>query len=205
MKRTLYYVTDPMCSWCWGFHPVISALHDELPPEIKIRYVMGGLAKDSDSPMPEEVVGYVQEAWRAVEQRTGAKFNWEFWNRCQPRRSTYPACRAVLAASSLRSGAGRLLFEAIQKAYYLEARNPSDSETLIALAEEITPPIERKAFKTAFQSKKTQEALANDLLLCQDLGASGFPGLILEENGTRRAISRGYADRATVWHELRLQ
>ena len=47
MDRVLYYVADPMCSWCWGFHPVLEKVKEVLPDGISPVYVMGGLARDS--------------------------------------------------------------------------------------------------------------------------------------------------------------
>ena len=88
MSETLYYVADPMCSWCWGFQPVLGRVKAALPEEVTLRYVMGGLAKDTDEPMPEETRAYVQNAWREVSATTGARFNWDFWSRCKPRRSS---------------------------------------------------------------------------------------------------------------------
>ena len=100
----LYYVADPMCSWCYGFALEWKRAKDQLA--LPVRLVMGGLASDSDEPMPAEMREYVQSAWRSVAQTTGAGFNHEFWERCTPRRSTYPSCRAVLAAEGMRAGAG---------------------------------------------------------------------------------------------------
>jgi putative protein-disulfide isomerase len=54
-----------------------------------------------------------------------------------PRRSTYAACRAVIAARRQNPGYEEKMILAIQQAYYLEARNPADSHTLIELASEI--------------------------------------------------------------------
>lgn len=57
-QSTLYYVHDPMCSWCWGYHPVWQQLQQMLaqqwPTQLTIRYLVGGLAADSDQPMPLE-------------------------------------------------------------------------------------------------------------------------------------------------------
>ena len=39
---TLYYFGDPMCSWCWGFRPVLEQVDLEYP-ELKRVTVMGGL------------------------------------------------------------------------------------------------------------------------------------------------------------------
>lgn len=94
----LYYVMDPMCSWCYAFRPVFQALLNKLPLNITIEYVMGGLAADSTEPMPQETREYVQSQWRLIEEQTSVNLNWDFWKNCQPRRSTYPACRAVIAA-----------------------------------------------------------------------------------------------------------
>ena len=123
----LIYVGDPMCSWCWGFSRALDGVHD-LVGEVPIRYVMGGLARDSDKPMLDETRAYIQGQWRMVTAETGAEFNWSFWEVNVPRRSTYPSCRAVIAAGI--QGAARLMFEAIQRAYYQQARNPSDLSTL---------------------------------------------------------------------------
>ncbi|MGA1195890.1 MAG: DsbA family protein, partial [Candidatus Latescibacterota bacterium] len=88
----LYYVADPMCSWCWGFQANLMQIKEALPSELPLVYVMGGLARDSAEPMPEDVKAYVKNAWRQVTAETGAVFNWDFWKVCEPRRSTYPSC-----------------------------------------------------------------------------------------------------------------
>ncbi|MFT7481048.1 MAG: putative protein-disulfide isomerase [Gammaproteobacteria bacterium] len=171
------YVTDPMCSWCWGFAPVVEALESETG--LPARLVMGGLAADSDAPMPEETQRYVRSAWDAVERTTGARFNHDFWTRCKPRRSTYPACRAVLAAAGQGPTAGRAMFEAIQRAYYLDARNPSDLSTLDALAAGLVPPIDREQFADDLRSSLIDQRLHADLDEARSLGASSFPTLLL--------------------------
>ena len=59
---------------------------------------MGGLAPDSNEPMTDEMREYIQMNWRKIEHSIpGTKFNYDFWSNCSPRRSTYTACRAVIA------------------------------------------------------------------------------------------------------------
>ena len=41
-----------MCSWCYGFAPILSSIADRLVPGVELRLVMGGLAPDSDEPLP---------------------------------------------------------------------------------------------------------------------------------------------------------
>ena len=192
----LYYVADPMCSWCWGFTPTIEALnaHDQ----IALRYVMGGLAHDSDEPMPADMRAYVQGAWREVAARTGARFNWTFWEECQPRRSTYPACRAVLAAAG--QDRGPAMFHRIQHAYYLEAQNPSNDEVLVHLAAEFGLDTER--FAADLSSASIAAALQDEFHLRRRLQATAFPSLVLELKGTYRWLSRGWKEQATVLARL---
>lgn len=164
---------------------------EQLPQSVGVRYVMGGLAPDSDAPMPDETREYIQGAWRQVSARTGAKFNWDFWTTCQPRRSTYPACRAVLAADAANDS-GPAMFDRIQQAYYLEARNPSDTDTLIALADELG--IDREQFRTDLKSPQTENLLQKDFRLQRELGCRAFPSLVLENNGERQYLTAGYDD-----------
>lgn len=189
MMSTLYYVADPMCSWCWGFAPVLEQVARELPSGVNLQYVMGGLARDSDEPMPEEVRSYVQNAWRQVSNTTGACFNWDFWEKSQPRRSTYPACRAALAAGL--QGVLSEMFAALQRAYYMEARNPSDTSTHLALAGELGLDTDR--FAEDLASAPVEELLQRDFVKRRELGVYEFPSLILETEVGPHSIVRGWA------------
>ena len=91
MSKTLIYVHDPMCSWCYGFAPALAALRAGLPPDLGYRRLLGGLAPDCAEAMPEAMRLQLQETWRRIEGRIpGIRFNYDFWTRCTPRRSTYP-------------------------------------------------------------------------------------------------------------------
>ena len=41
-KRILY-IADPMCSWCWGFAPVIAAIGETFGGDAPLKLVVGGL------------------------------------------------------------------------------------------------------------------------------------------------------------------
>ena len=190
-ETTLFYVADPMCSWCYGFEETWERIQGELASDVRVRYVLGGLAPDSDEPMPAATRDYVRSAWDAVEAATGATFNRDFWTSCEPRRSTWPSCRAVLAAAAQDPAAGPRMFRAIQRAYYREARNPSDAETLVSLARELE--LDADAFSHALNAPETQRRLEEDFVLRDRLGARGFPSLVFERGTSMGTITRGYA------------
>ena len=178
MSVIIYCVVDPMCSWCWGFAPGWRELVSEIPETVTVVDLMGGLAPDNEAPMDSAMRQYVQDAWGAVKARTGAEFNFEFWNKCEPKRSTYPACRAVIAAGEQASGARSLMYDAIQRAYFLEARNPSDAEALECVAGEIG--LDRKQFTEDLGSDHINRIFQLELESVAKLGVSGFPTIVVK-------------------------
>lgn len=176
---TLYYLHDPMCSWCWGFRPTWQKLIRQLPSTVKPVYVLGGLAPDTDNPMPEQMQLNIQDTWKQIQHDIpGTRFNFDFWSQCTPRRSTYPACRAILAARKQNPSADLKMLLAIQQCYYLEARNPSDADVLIDLASNIKLDVNQ--FKQDLVSDEINQQLLKELELCQRLEVNSFPGLVLQ-------------------------
>ena len=186
----LYHVHDPMCSWCWGFRRVWDQLRESLPESVKVANVVGGLAADNDDPMPLEQQKTISGYWSDVAEQTGAQFNFDFWKVCQPRRSTYPACRAVLAAAIQR--AEQAMIDAIQQAYYLRAMNTSDNSTLITLAKEIGLDAER--FAADLISPAIQAELEKNFALRQKIGVYNFPSLVLAQGEVFLPIAVDYQD-----------
>ena len=176
LLHTLYYYHDPMCSWCWGYRPTAEKLFGNLPVNIRLEKVLGGLAPDSDEPMPQHLRIALPDAWRRIQAMLGTEFNFAFWTDCKPRRSTYPACRAVIAAG-LQDRADEMIL-AIQQAYYLRALNPSDVETLVTLANELL--LDEQAFVQDIESTETEQEFQRQLDLTRRSPINGFPSLAIE-------------------------
>ncbi len=187
-QNTLYYVHDPMCSWCYAYQPVFKQIEDSLTGTVAIHKILGGLAPDSDETMPATMQQTIQDTWsRIIARVPGTSFNFKFWSRCQPRRSTYPACRAVIAAKKLGN---YQMTTAIQNAYYQQARNPSDSSTLINIASEIG--LDSVEFTRQLRSPEVEEELQRQIAFSRSIGADSFPSLVLEVDGSRWPIAIDY-------------
>jgi len=202
MTTKLYYVHDPMCSWCWGFYPQWQALKAALTQEyqnsIIIENVVGGLAKDTHEPMPESMQQTIQGYWREVQAQLNTEFNFDFWTLNTPRRSTFNACRASLAITrqchdvESKNTAQNAMIDAIQRAYYLRALNPSDVEVLSLLAEELG--FSRAQFESDMLSTSVQKEFDDQLQLARSLPIDGFPSLVLEVKKQFHKIPRDYHD-----------
>lgn len=199
---TLYYFVDPMCSWCYGFSSEMKKIASSLPDEVKLQYVMGGLAPDSDELMPEQLKQYVQHHWQEVANRTGAEFNFDFWAQCEPKRSTYPSCRAVIAAGLQGEDNIPVMLEATQRAYYQQARNPSDKQTLIELAGEIG--LDQERFAKDLASPEVEELLQAGFIFKYRLGIQGFPTLALEKDNRYYGLTIGWTKADIVLERLDL-
>jgi putative protein-disulfide isomerase len=190
-----------MCSWCWGFTNVYDQLIEGLPAEIEIRRLVGGLAADSDAPMPEPMRQMLQQTWARIEQMIpGKKFNFDFWSQCQPRRSTYPACRAVIAARAQGEQYDLIMTRQIQQAYYQQARNPSDNDTLIQLSSEIG--LDSKRFANDLVDPGTQQALIDEINQARSIGIDSFPSLMLKQGSHYYRILSNYTDVQPIFDQI---
>lgn len=187
-----------MCSWCWAYRPALARLRDNLPQEVHWQNVLGGLAPDNDLPMPVETQRMVQGHWRNIQSSVGTEFNFDFWEKCRPRRDTYKACRAVIAASW--QGEEEPMIEAIQKAYYLRAMNPSALDTLGDLAEEIG--LDRDRFMQDMVSATLEAEFQGHLTLRRQLNVRSFPSLVLLHASGQTTIGHDYHDHRTSLAEI---
>ena len=180
-----------MCSWCWGFRPTWAEIKANLPKEVEVKYLLGGLAPDSSETMPESMQSDIAGYWRRIQQHIpGTQFNFDFWDKCEPRRSTYPACRAVIAARKQNPDIELDMIEKIQHAYYMGAQNPSDDSTLIEIAKSLG--LDEQQFAADLNAAETQQQLESEMIMGRQLGAQGFPSLILAKDGQAQYLPLDY-------------
>ena len=190
-----------MCSWCWGFSHTWNKVKNSLPSEINVQYVLGGLAPDSSEVMPNEMREYIQMNWHKIEQKIpGVSFNYTFWDSCTPKRSTYPACRAVIAVKNQNSELEQTMVKLIQQAYYLDAKNPSEDDVLISLAK--TLDLDIKQFTQDLNSEPTQQKLLDDIALMQSLEVSSFPSLVLQTTNGIKSITIDYNNPKLILNQI---
>ncbi|MCR1828111.1 DsbA family protein [Pseudomonas oleovorans] len=190
MASRLLYVMDPMCSWCWGFAPVVEALAEQAAAAgVPLQIVVGGLRRDQvaiDAAARVRYLGY----WQAVNASTGQLFDFE---RGLPEGLVYdtePACRALVTARQLDAASAWTLLKLIQQAFYTEGADVTQASVLVQLAEQAGIP--RIEFAEAFDSQAMQEATAADFTWVQDLGIAGFPTLLAERDGQLALLTNGY-------------
>ena len=168
------YVMDPMCAWCYGFQPELAYFLAQYS-SIEIDWIMGGLAPDTTQPMDDDLKQTISAYWHQIEAHTAVTFNHDYWKLNTPYRSTYLACRAVITAEDIVERSAPKMVQAIQSAYYREAKNPSLETTLVDCAKSIG--LDENQFLDVLKSEKTEHQLQQNLSLTRQLQVGGFPAL----------------------------
>ena len=190
MEREIIYVGDPMCSWCWGFSPVLQKIVDKYGETAPMRLVVGGLHAFDTDPMNDEYKARIRHHWEQVAEATGQPFNYAFFNREGFVLDTEPACRATVVVRNVKPDALLSFYERIHKGYYVEDTDTTKLETFVDYAGK--EGIDKNAFAEAFDSEEAKQETINDFTWCQQSGVTGFPTVVLREDDTLAALSVGY-------------
>lgn len=185
----LWYVADPMCSWCWGFSPVIDALRAAYRPRLKIALVLGGLRPGTAQPMTASECEDILHHWREVHARTGQPFAFEGALPAGFVYDTEPAARAVVAAGGLDPALSFPMFKAIQSAFYADGRDVTRAAVLAALAAQLG--LDPRGFLDAWDADAARDKTRAHFRQARAAGVRGFPALILQQASELVPIANG--------------
>lgn len=190
VPRQLLYFADPMCSWCWGFAPVLTAIRDVIGDAADVRLIVGGLRAGESRPMDARARAAVRHHWEAVEAETGQPFCFSFFDRNDFVYDTEPACRAVVAMRCFAPDSALDYFAAVQKAFYAEGRDVTDAAVLAALAEPFG--LDAEAFAILFAAPEIRDATHADFATAAAAGISGFPTVVVRHGSRFDLLTAGY-------------
>ena len=194
-QPNLIYVADPMCSWCWGFSPVIDAVTERFGASLPFRLVLGGLRPGTKEPMDEHAKRTIREHWEHVQKASGQPYDFAFFEREGFVYDSEPPSRAVVVAR--RSGRALAALAAIHRAFYAENRDVTDPSVLADVAAGIG--LDRTGFLDAFEGEEARQETWADFALAQRAGIRGFPTLLAGDDagGEYRTVTHGFqpADR----------
>ncbi|MDH3689515.1 MAG: DsbA family protein [Gammaproteobacteria bacterium] len=186
----LVYVADPMCSWCWGFSPVVKSIVNHFADRAPVAVIAGGLAPDTTEPMDERARSVVREHWDHVHEATGQPFDYGFFERHQFVYNTELPCRALISARMLQPDLALTFLNHLHAAFYRDNRDITNAATLCDLA--VTCGLDPGQFAQALHGEETLQATQRDFGLSRAMGIIGFPSLIGNDGERLTVISIGY-------------
>jgi putative protein-disulfide isomerase len=199
MTPTLYYCYDAYCGWCYGFSPVIKRIFEEYRQQLAFDVLSGGMII-TDTPRPISVTaGYIQKAYKTVEERTGISFGKDWlWHIFNPEESDwYPSSEKPAIALCVFKDYHHDLaipFAAdLQYALHYEGRDLCDDEAYRHLLEKYAIP--EKEFYSKLHSEEYKEKAYAEFALVKQLQVTGFPAVFLQVNDSKfYLLARGYTD-----------
>lgn len=185
----IIYVGDPMCSWCWGFAPVLDAMHDRYA--IPLRTVVGGLRPGpSAQPLDAITRRTLAEHWHHVEEASGQPFDHTALDREGWIYDTELGAIGVVTMRHLDEPETFRFFKRLQKAYYAENVDITDPAAYPALLDGFD--VDSGEFMAQLGSEEMKTAAWADFAEARRLSVTGFPSLLLRLDDEYMIVTRGY-------------
>lgn len=199
-NKTLWYIADPMCSWCWGFAPTIAAIRQRYAEQLTIAIKLGGLRPGTKHPIAkqqrEEILGH----WHNVKRLTGQPFLFEGAMPDGFVYDTEPACRGVVTVSNLTPSLTFPFFTAIQQAFYTQQIDVTQPDNLMQIAASLD--IDAEQFLRIFSSEAIKQHTQADFGQTKQWGINGFPSLVLQNHESYLLLSSGYCPAETLYPQI---
>lgn len=187
----LIYILDPMCSWCWGFNPVLQqVLKQAQAAGIKVTVRVGGLRTGEQALLDQSKRDYILQHWRSVAEATGQPFAFEQAMPSGFLYNTEPACRALVVARQLDETLLFSFLDSLQQAFYQDAQDITQPSVLRELA--VQTGYDSDAFCDVFDAADTQEATQAEFAWVSNLAVRGFPTLLAQHQQQYALITNGY-------------
>jgi putative protein-disulfide isomerase len=203
VKPTLIYVYDPLCGWCYGFHPVMEKLQNRFADRMSVEVKVGGLAVGDSAQTISEGFSYIKDGLQQVEKSTGIKFGRNFKLLAEEGSYMYdslPPCRAQKTMNELVPDQALTFAGTLLNALFRDGKNMNEWSTYAELIDDYN--IDPDEFKTRFDRDELKNDLIDEFTWCQNHGATGFPTLLIKIEGEISIMTRGYRPFDTVESHL---
>lgn len=193
MTQTLQYLFDPLCGWCYGASAATSEVASAAG--IQLELMPSGLfSGDGARPMDDSFASYAWSNDQRIERLTGQPFSERYRTQVladrQQRLDSGPATLALTAVAMTAPQRELQALQAIQRARYVEGRDITQLETLIAvltaLGLEASAALLVDPSSPLIEANHSRTERARRLM--REVGANGVPAFVAEKNGQHRLL-----------------
>jgi putative protein-disulfide isomerase len=182
-------------------------INSEYKNKLEIEVLSGGMILPEKPVHINATAGYINNAYKNVEELTGIKFGDDYlWHVRHPEQSDwYPNSEKPAIALCIFKEYfpdQQVNFAAdIQYALHFEGRDLTDDEAYRLILEKYNLPAE--GFYDKLHEADYKEMAYYEFALCKQLQVTGFPALFLQISETKfHLLARGYTDYETVHQRL---
>ena len=203
MKPVLIYCYDAYCGWCFGFSKVIKQIALDFKDMVETEVLSGGMIVTDKPVHISATAGYIQKAYKNVEELTGAKFGADYlWHIFNFEDSDwYPHSEKPAIAMCIFKDfypdrsiefAADLLY-----ALHFEGRDLTDDEAYRHLLDKYS--IRPEIFYERLASQEYKEKAYYEFSLVKHLKVSGYPAVFLQTGELKfHLLANGYTNYETL-------
>lgn len=193
-KPKIIYVYDALCGWCYGFSPVIRQLYQSYGDQANFDVLSGGMMTGPRVKPISESMGYIEQAYKVVEDHTGVRFGDAYLTNLL-RPGTY-------VSDSEKPGMAMTLFKALlpgravefagtlQTALYHDGIDLNVDAVYGPLVEPYD--IDPDEFVAHVSDSVIKEQTWAEFNLVSQYGINGFPSVIVDNGNQLFLVARGY-------------
>ena len=203
MKPVLIYCYDAYCGWCFGFSKVIQQIALDFKDMVETEVLTGGMIVTDKPVHISATAGYIQKAYKNVEELTGAKFGADYlWHIFNFEDSDwYPHSEKPAIAMCIFKDfypdrsiefAADLLY-----ALHFEGRDLTDDEAYRHLLDKYS--IRPEIFYERLASQEYKDKAYYEFSLVKQLKVSGYPAVFLQTGELKfHLLANGYTNYETL-------
>lgn len=179
-KVDLYYVTDPICSYCWAVEPALGKFKELYKDYLNFHVIMGGLLEDWEGFAdlangingPSDVSGH----WREVGEAYRMPIDGSFWL-TNPVKSSFIPSRVYKVIQKDNKDLALSFLRKAREAVMAFNKNIAEDDVLIEIVNSLG--LKGEEIVKESYSADTQELLIEDFKIAGSLGARSFPSIIM--------------------------
>jgi putative protein-disulfide isomerase len=197
MNPTLIYCYDAYCGWCYGFSAVMQKVNAAYGAHMAIEVLSGGMVLPEKPVHISATAGYIQKAYKTVEEYTGIEFGQDYlWHINNPDLSDWfpnsekPAIAMCIFKEYYPERQVEFAAD-LQIALHYEGRDLTDDAAYEHLLEKYS--IQPEAFYGKLKSEEYKEKAHYEFALCKQLQATGYPYVLVQTSETKfHLVARGF-------------
>jgi putative protein-disulfide isomerase len=200
---TIWYCYDAYCGWCYGFSPVIKKLYENYKDRLAFDVLSGGMILSEHPAHIGVMAGYIQKAYKNVEEMTGIRFGEDYlWHIRNPDLSDWhpDSLKPAIALCVFKQYYPERAVEwasDLQYALHFEGRDLTDDEAYRHLLEKYEIPTE--AFYQQLNSEDFADQALYEFQLVKQLQVTGYPCVLMQvSEGKFYMVARGFTPYETL-------
>lgn len=201
-SATLFYIGDPMCSWCYAMSDILKEVEEYCTfLNINFKIIVAGLRGSKSEEWNSSFKSFLKNEWINISKVASKEFSFELFNLDYFDYDTTNACKAILIVKKLlkdREDNNKTtleFFSKIQKKFYAQSLDTKELDFYKDICEDLN--ISFDEFSKLFLDNKIEQELKDEFRFSRTFSSS-MPSLILVKDGKKIDISIGYSSFSKV-------